>query len=228
MARRTNTLPSVMVMVAIIATLSWDAPVAMAADCGGTQGTALLLGCGNNEAMDETEFFTSTTGTALHVSDSAAGSTGVAGDGGRIGVFGFGLTYGVYGQSSTYGVYGQSFSSTGVYGSGSTGVSGSGGSYGVRGFSPSGVGVVAKSRGTALTVLGKASFSRSDTVTVPQGEKSLMVTSSVTTSSMVLATAQQNAGVYVKAAVPTSGSFTIFLTGNAPTKGLKVAYFVLD
>jgi len=34
--------------------------------------------------------------------------------------------------------------------------------------------------------------------------------------SMVLVTAQQNTGVYVKAAVPAAGSFTIYLTGNAP------------
>jgi hypothetical protein len=32
----------------------------------------------------------------------------------------------------------------------------------------------------------------------------------------------------VKAAVPGSGSFTIRLTGKAPTGGLKVAYFVLN
>ena len=45
---------------------------------------------------------------------------------------------------------------------------------------------------------------------------------------MVLPTAQQNASVFVKAVVPASGSFTIRLTGNAPTGGLKVAYFVLN
>jgi hypothetical protein len=48
---------------------------------------------------------------------------------------------------------------------------------------------------------------------------------------MILATAQQSASVSVKAAVPavpSSGSFRIFLTGNAPAAGLKVAYFVLN
>ena len=45
---------------------------------------------------------------------------------------------------------------------------------------------------------------------------------------MVVATAQQNGTVLVKAAVPAGGSFTIFLTGNAPGSGLKVAYFVLN
>ena len=45
---------------------------------------------------------------------------------------------------------------------------------------------------------------------------------------MVLATAQQNGSVFIKAAVPAGGSFTIFLNGNAPASGLKVAYFVLN
>ena len=34
--------------------------------------------------------------------------------------------------------------------------------------------------------------------------------------------------VSVKAAVPGGGSFTIFLTGNAPAGGLRIAYFVLN
>jgi hypothetical protein len=50
----------------------------------------------------------------------------------------------------------------------------------------------------------------------------------VTSASMVLATAQQAKSAHVKAAVPGSGSFTIRLTGKAPTGGLKVAYFVLN
>ena len=45
---------------------------------------------------------------------------------------------------------------------------------------------------------------------------------------MVLATAQQSKDVYVKAAVPGAGKFTIQLTAKAPTGGLKVAYFVLN
>jgi hypothetical protein len=45
---------------------------------------------------------------------------------------------------------------------------------------------------------------------------------------MVVATAQQNGSVFVKAAVPAAGSFTIFLNGNAPAGGFKVAYVVLN
>jgi hypothetical protein len=50
----------------------------------------------------------------------------------------------------------------------------------------------------------------------------------VTASSMVIATSQQSAAVFVKAAVPSNGSFSIQLTGTAPAGGLKVAYFVLN
>jgi hypothetical protein len=85
------------------------------------------------------------------------------------------------------------------------------------------------SRGTALNVNGKATFSTSGVVTVAAGKNSLTVNlAGVTASSMVLATAQQRTSAYVKAAVPGSGSFTIRLTGDAPSGGLKVAYFVLS
>jgi hypothetical protein len=50
----------------------------------------------------------------------------------------------------------------------------------------------------------------------------------MTANSMVIATAQQNANVFVKAAVPGAGFFRLVLTGNAPVGGLRVAYFVLN
>jgi hypothetical protein len=83
--------------------------------------------------------------------------------------------------------------------------------------------------GVRLEVNGKAKFSRSGTVTIASGTASKTVAlGGVTASSMVVATAQQNGNVFVKAAVPAGGSFTIFLSGNAPGSGLKVAYFVLN
>jgi hypothetical protein len=101
---------------------------------------------------------------------------------------------------------------------------------GVYGDTVNGTGVTARStNGTALNVNGKAKFSRSGTVTIAAGTSSRTVTlAGVTTASMVLVTAQQNATVFAKAAVPASGSFTIRLTGSAPSTGLKVAYFVLN
>jgi hypothetical protein len=127
----------------------------------------------------------------------------------------------VEGQGGSYGLYGHD-SAVGVYAQGT--------SEGVHGFSGSGIGVAALSNsGTALSVSGKAKFSRSGITTIAAGASSKTISlGGVTTSSMVLATAQQARAVHVKAAVPGTGSFTIRLTGNAPTGGLKVAYFVLN
>lgn len=70
---------------------------------------------------------------------------------------------------------------------------------------------------------------RTPRVTIPAGSASSSVTpDGVTGNSMVIATAQQNGNVSVKAAVAAAGSLTIYLTGNAPGSGLKVAYFVLN
>ena len=102
---------------------------------------------------------------------------------------------------------------------------------GVFGKTTNGIGVVAAhtNNGLALDVRGKAKFSRSGIVTVAAGSASRTITlANTSATSMVLATAQQNAKVSVKAAVPASGSFTIRLSGPAPTGGLKVAYFVLN
>jgi hypothetical protein len=269
MARSTKLLPLVMMTLAILALLSWDAPVAQAAPCGGTQGTALRLGCDNNTATDTTVLnFSTKNATALYVHDTGSGTgiavlgrstnlgvagqgdtSGVSGTGGSDGVFGYGGFAGIDGQGGKYGVYG--VGPTGVYGKSSRGCSllgcgvGTSGTntsngIGVFGGSASGTGVSASStsgtavaassaNGTALSVTGKARFSRSGGVTVAADESSMTVTlAGVTTSSMVLATAQQKANVYVKAVVPASGSFTIWLTGKAPSGGLRVVYFVLN
>jgi hypothetical protein len=78
-------------------------------------------------------------------------------------------------------------------------------------------------------VNGRAKFTRSGVAVFAAGTASKVVTlSGVTGNSMVLATAQQNTSVSVKAAVPAAGAFTLYLTGNAPAGGLKVAYFVLN
>jgi hypothetical protein len=260
MARRTQTLLRVMVLLAVLALLSLDAPAAQAASCGGTQGTALLLGCNNNTSNDTTVVnFATKDSAALYVHDTGTGlgiavlgkSTnlgvagqgdvqGVSGNGGQDGVFGYGGWAGIDGQGGKYGVNG--VGPTGVYGTSSNGCVLLGGcgagvrgtntstGFGVFGSSTAGTGVAASStNGTALSVQGKAKFSRSGPITVPANSASVTVTmAGVTTSSMVLATAQQNVKVYVKAVVPASGSFTIFLTGSAPSGGLKVAYFVLN
>jgi hypothetical protein len=177
------------------------------------------------------------------------GDTGVVGSGSDRGVLGSSPIHGVEGNGFTSGkgVFGQSSTGTGVFGetTGDSGIGVQGLTHGVGSAvfgeaTGNGVGVFGKSdtsialqgnsaQGTALQVNGKAKFSRSKTVTVSAGTTSKTVSlAGVTTSSMVLATAQQNASVFVKAAVPAAGSFTIYLNGNAPAGGLKVAYFVLN
>jgi hypothetical protein len=130
------------------------------------------------------------------------------------------------GSNSGWGVHANAQVGTGVHAEGSLyglyGIATSAGGTGVRA-------VNATSGGTALRVDGKASFSRSGTVAIAAGTASKTISlAGVTTSSMVVATAQQSGNVFVKAAVPAGGSFKIFLNGNAPGGGLKVAYFVLN
>jgi hypothetical protein len=86
------------------------------------------------------------------------------------------------------------------------------------------------SNGTALSVLGKAHFSRSGRATVPAGKTSLKVTlAGATATSNVLLTMQKHAaGFTVESAVPASGAFTIWLNKAAPAGGIPVAWIVLD
>jgi hypothetical protein len=183
--------------------------------------------------------FGEATGSGVGVFGKSTSNTGVYGTGNTTGVYGIGTNTGVEGSASAggTGVYGHNAGSTGIGVHGQTGGSGSA----VFGEATSiGVGVFGRApyatalrsdsaNGIALQVNGKAKFSRSGIATVAAGASSLNVSlPGVTTSSMVIATAQQNGNVSVKAAVPSGGSFKLFLTGNAPAGGLKVAYFVLN
>jgi hypothetical protein len=166
-------------------------------------------------------------GSGYGVAGRATSGTGVLGDG-TVGVSGNGSITGVKGvsQGAGDGVDGEVNNSccSAVYGLNN------GTGNGVAGRADTGTGVLAAStNGVALQVSGKATFSRSGVVTVGAGNASKAVSlAGVTTSSIILATAQQAAAVSVTAAVPSSGSFRIYLTGSAPTGGLKVAYFVLN
>jgi len=171
-------------------------------------------------------------GTLAGVEASAASATGY-------GVFGRGAT-GVAGYSAQLGgtgVLGNSTFAQGIGVEGDQSGTGSGvyglakaNGVGVFGDTTDGTGVIAHStNGTALDVRGKAVFSRSGVVAIAAGTTSKKITlAGVTAASMILATAQQDGAVFVRSAVPASGSFTIHLTGKAPASGLKVAYFVLN
>jgi hypothetical protein len=130
------------------------------------------------------------------------------------------------------GVWGDSPDS-GVFGSGSIGVEGFGG-WGVAGFAndaAGSVGVYAKADlpSNALYVNGKAHFSRSGRTTIGAGKSSIKINLTGTSSgSRVFAVLHSNrAGRYVRAVVPTTGSFTIYLNTTV-TSATYVAWFVLD
>jgi hypothetical protein len=151
---------------------------------------------------------------------SGSGVTGRGGNGGGAGVAGNGGGSdgnGVLGIGAASGVIGGG-RGNGVYGSTSLAV---------------GAGVLAEhtAGGDALKVSGKASFSRSGTVTVPAGKSSVTKPGvALTAASLVLATLQQHAaGVYVLAAVPNvaGSSFTVYLSKAVPAS-TKVAWFVIN
>jgi hypothetical protein len=146
---------------------------------------------------------------------------------------------GVYGWSPSFadpssfgaGVWGDS-EDVGVYGSGAIGAWGDG-SIGVRGTGgPGGIGVQAiadSSADVALHVVGKFLYSRAGRATIGAGKSTYKVTlAGVTASSRVFAVLHSNrTGRYVRAVVPTTGSFTIYLNTTV-TSSSYVAWFVVN
>lgn len=129
------------------------------------------------------------------------------------------------------GVWGDS-PDTGVFGTGSLGVLGYGG-IGVEGdaFGPGGIGVYAYGdpTQTALHVNGKVSFSRSGRATIGKGKSSIAVNlAGVSSGSRVFAVLHSNrAGRWVRAVVPATGKFTIYLN-TTTTSAAYVAWFVIN
>lgn len=161
---------------------------------------------------------------------SLSGAQGVSGQSqavGGTGVSGVGAAYGVEGQGGSFGLYGHD-STVGVYAQGTD--------EGVHGFSGSGTGVAALSNsGTALSVSGKAEFSRSGRATITgtaaTPKSSIQVNNvALTGKSLVLVTPQKSvAGVWVRAAVPNvaNSRFTIFLN-KAVTTSYPVGWMVIE
>jgi hypothetical protein len=161
---------------------------------------------------------------------------------------------GVYGYAdlsdSSAGVVGHTNQGWGVIGIGAAGVAGFGGwgvfgsagtdqigVYGNTGDSPApavagGIGVLARAESLsqlALRVMGKTQFSQSGRVTILSGHSSRAVSKpGVTPSSWIVATPQTNrAGVFVQAAVPGNGTFTIYLN-KAVSGNTLVGYLVIN
>ena len=168
-----------------------------------------------------------------------AGVVGVAGSLSNI-ADNIGLTgvYGVSDQSpdpdnfTAAGVWGES-ADVGVIGSGGVGMLGDGG-VGVIGISGAtdGFGVLAQQDADdalALGVAGRAAFTRSGKTTVSAGNKSKTVNlADCTTQTIVFAVLASNRdGRYVRAAVPSAGSFKIYLNGNV-SSSTKVSWIAFS
>jgi hypothetical protein len=154
---------------------------------------------------------------------SIAGHTGVFGSspaGDHIDTFGTG----VWGDSED----------TGVLGTGGIGVNGYGG-VGVEGDANSqagSIGVVAYAPTTAqyaLKTYGKVYFDRAGRTAMASGKSSLSKTlAGVTSTSKVFAVlATSESGRYVRAVVPASGKFTVYLNTTL-TSSAVVSWFVID
>ena len=139
---------------------------------------------------------------------------------------------GVWGDSDDYGMVGTG-GIGGVIAFGGSGVIGVGDVDGVVGVGgPSGAGVLAlgdSASTVALDVQGKARFSRSGRNLIGAGKSSLKINlAGTSTASRVFAVLHSNrSGRYVRAVVPTTGSFTIYLNTTV-TSSTYVAWFVIN
>jgi hypothetical protein len=131
---------------------------------------------------------------------------------------------GIWGDSDDVGVIGSG--SLGVRGEGYFGVVAAGGQggTGLRTWGYDGAG-----NDIALDVRGKALFSRSGRSTIGAGKSSIKVNlAGATWSSLVFAVLRSNrSGRYVRAVVPTTGSFTIYLNTTV-TSSTYVVWFVVN
>ena len=192
----------------------------------------IIIGATDNAGTSETTLTQATDGEVglriVNTTNGAAaiiGTTGdqtnVASDTSFTGVYGFAPVHsnpdffsaGVWGDSDDVGAYG--FGSVGVLGDGVIGVLGRG--------DTGGIGVVARNfneSDIALQVVGKAVFSRSKRSSIAAGKSSVKVTlAGTTSSSRVFAVLSSNrSGRYVRAVVPTTGSFTIYLNTTVTTR----------
>jgi hypothetical protein len=131
---------------------------------------------------------------------------------------------GVWGDSPDFGVAGTG--SVGVYGYGYYGVEGFGNDYDAN---SAGVRAVGSDTKFALRAEGKVRFSRSGRKSMSSGKSSLVITrAGVTSSSKVFAVlATSESGRWVRAVVPASGKFTVYLNTSLSSSAV-VAWFVLD
>jgi hypothetical protein len=195
-----------------------------------------------NSVADSDAFTAAAAGTGFGLTGSSTGGAGIFGwsisapevfdpaDGAYTGILGWSPAapidapagVGVAGVSDDWGVFGNG--TVGVYGYGTLGVIGESAS--------TAAGVTAWARSAtdlALDVVGKVRFSRSGRSSVAAGQSTKTVSlAGVSSSSRVFAVLHSNrSGRYVRAVVPTSGSFKIYLNSTV-SSSTYVAWFVLN
>jgi len=198
-----------------------------------------------NSTDGSNSFAVTSVGLGIGVSATSGGTAGVRGisvDGTNAASTTEMAYTGAYGWSPTLpaddgfgvGVWGDS-EEVGVYGSGSVAV---------YGFSDGGIGVIGETTSTttpaiiafgatasspALEVNGKVKFNRAGRKTIGAGKSTLIVNmAGVTSTSKVLAVLNSNrSSRYVRAVVPATGKFTIYLNSSV-SSSTYVAYFVFD
>ena len=136
-------------------------------------------------------------------------------------------------RTASASAFGGTAPSGACYGTGGVGVYGLG-TFGVVGESesistPAIIAFGATASSPALEVQGKVKFNRAGRKTIGAGKSTLAVTmAGVSTTSKVLAVLNSNrSGRYVRAVVPATGKFTIYLNSSV-SSATHVVYFVFD
>ena len=197
----------------------------------------------SNSTTDSDAFAADATGTGFGLLGSSTGGAGIVGwsitdpllppaNGAYTGIYGFApagpdentVGVGVVGESDDWGIVGTA---------GGIGVVGFA-AYGLYGQSVAtgGVGVIAAgltSTEYGLQVAGKVKFSRSGRSNISAGASSKLITlAGATSGSKVFALLHSNrGGRYVRAVVPATGKFRIYLNSSVSST-TSVAWFVLD
>lgn len=193
-------------------------------------------------AADVDAFAGAASGLGFGITGSSTGGAGIVGwsisapglapaNGAYTGIFGWSpagpvdgpVGVGVVGESDDWGVFGHGY--VGVYGYGPNGVVGESSSAASAGVTAYGLGA----NDLALDVVGKVRFSRSGRSSVAAGQSTKTVSlAGVTSSSRVFAVLHSNrSGRWVRAVVPTTGSFKIYLNTTV-SSSTYVAWFVLN
>ena len=212
------------------------APSNIQTETANTSTAQTSLSMTSATATDVALKIASTTSTAASFVGASGDQTNIATDTGFTGVYGWAEGAPISDPNHIgSGVWGGS-DDIGVVGTGGIGVEGDG-FYGVLAAGandPASVALLAlgwdgTGNYTALDVRGKAKFSRSGRSTIGAGKSSIKVNmAGVSWSSLVFAVVRSNrAGRYVRAVVPTTGSFTIYLN-TAVTASTYVVWFVLN